>query len=376
MKNSKDPDIQSFYTSKLQVDTLKKNWSGVKHLEKTERAVKLDEMSFSGQTSRHGIGYVVKEKIPMSKKIAEKCEEMDEQERFAHACQLAMQGQWTKWDHVMKQDWNWQALLYSYSPSLLSFALNSVQLTLPTPDNLQRWNKQSEANCKLCRKQNCTLLHILTGCSKALMEGRYTWRHDSILGIISRYLRAVIVEKNKETPAVAKTTKEKFVNFVRAGQKPKKEGVKKEGMLDLAADWLLYDDLGERKLVFPVYICATTLRPDIIMVSNNTKAIILVELTSPAEENIQQRNSDKRKKYEGLIEQCRLNGWKANLFCVEVGARGFIADSFFGAMKKLGLKNCQTKKMMKEISNIALRCSYSIYIQREREEFVKWKMEV
>ena len=99
-------------------------------------------------------------------------------------------------------------------------------------------------------------------------------------------------------------------------------------------------------------------------------------MTSPAEENIQQRNSDKRKKYEGLIEQCRLNGWKANLFCVEVGARGFIADSFFGAMKKLGLKNCQTKKMMKEISNIALRCSYSIYIQREREEFVKWKMEV
>ena len=64
------------------------------------------------------------------------------------------------------------------------------------------------------------------------------------------------------------------------------------------------------------------------------------------------------------------------MFCVEVGARGFIADSFFGAMKKLGLKNCQTKKMMKDISNIALRCSYSIYIQREREEFVKWKMDV
>ena len=60
------------------------------------------------------------------------------------------------------------------------------------------------------------------------------------------------MEKNKETPAVAKTTKEKFVNFVRAGQKPKKEGVKKEGMLDLAADWLLYDDLGD---IPGVYLC-------------------------------------------------------------------------------------------------------------------------
>ena len=103
---------------------------------------------------------------------------------------------------------------------------------------------------------------------------------------------------------------------------------------------------------------------------------ILVELTSPSEENIQQRNSDKRKKYEELIEGCRANGWKAHLFCVEVGARGFVADSFFGAMRKLGLKNSEVKGMKRKVSNIALRCSYAIYIQRERHDFVKWKMDV
>ena len=70
-----------------------------------------------------------------------------------------------------------------------------------------------------------------------------------------------------------------------------------------------------------------------------------------------------------------MNNWKANLFCVEVGARGFVADSFFGAMKKLGLKNCEVKDMRRTISSTALRCSYSIYIQRNREKFVKWKMD-
>ena len=71
-----------------------------------------------------------------------------------------------------------------------------------------------------------------------------------------------------------------------------------------------------------------------------------------------------------------MNGWKTHLYCFEIGARGFIADSFFGAMKSLGFQNCDIKKMMKEISKMALRCSYAIYLQRDRAEFVKWRMDV
>jgi len=242
------------------------------------------------------VGYVEKVKLPMSRKIVKKSEELDEGERFSHAAQLAMQGTWTKWDNVMSQDWNWQSLLYSYSPSLLSFALNSVQLTLPTPDNLQRWNKRSDAKCVLCNRNNCTLFHILAGCSKSLLEGRYTWRHDSILGAISKDLRMVIAYKNKSVPVMVERPKKPHIGFVRQGEKPRVALKAKEGLLDSAADWIIYDDLGQ-KLVFPTYIYATSQRPDIVIVSNNTRTVILVELTSPSEENIQQRNSDKRKKY-------------------------------------------------------------------------------
>ena len=86
------------------------------------------------------------------------------------------------------------------------------------------------------------------------------------------------------------------------------------------------------------------------------------------------RKSDKKAKYANLVEECNIKGWKARLFCVEVGARGFLADSFYGAMRKLGMMNAEVKRPKKKVSQTALRCSYAIYIQRDREEFVKWRM--
>ena len=109
--------------------------------------------------------------------------------------------------------------------------------------------------------------------------------------------------------------------------------------------------------MFPTYIYTTSQRPDIVIVSNNTRAVIFVELTSPSEENIQLigiliRLRGRPKKYEELIEGCCANGWKAHLFCVEVGVRGFVADCFFGAMRKRGLKNSEVKEMKRKFSNM------------------------
>ena len=103
-----------------------------------------------------------------------------------------MQGSWTNWENIMNQDLTWKSLLYGYSPNLLSFALNSVQLTLPTPDNLKRWGKNVSGKCELCNSIKCTLQHILTGCKKALQERRYTWRHDSILTEIGSTIKEEI----------------------------------------------------------------------------------------------------------------------------------------------------------------------------------------
>jgi hypothetical protein len=70
-------------------------------------------------------------------------------------------------------------------------------------------------------------MHIFSSCKTALLQGRYSWRHDSVLKCLN-------------SP------------------------------------------------VFPAAICITSLRPDIIIWPPTAKVAILLELTCPSEESILQ----------------------------------------------------------------------------------------
>ncbi len=86
-------------------------------------------------------------------------------------------------------------------------------------------------------------------------------------------------------------------------------------------------DLG-RQLQFPREIVETSLRPDLIMWSEQCKTILLVELTVPWEEGMEAANERKRAKYADLVEDCREAGWKATMCPVEVGCWGFVGLGF------------------------------------------------
>ena len=283
-----------------------------------------------------------------------------------------MQGSWTKWDSVMENDMKWQSLLYSYSPALLKFALNATQLTLPTPDNLVRWGKTKLGKCELCKWNGCTLMHILSGCKFSLEDGRYTWRHDSILKILVSELSKHLKNVNAQ-PITKGYSKNEHIKFIKKGENTKKSKRKKSSLLSGAADWEIFHDLCEQ-MVFPMYITVTSLRPDIVIVSKSSKTVIMVELTSPIEENTVQRNKDKRKKYEDLVFDCQSNNWKTHLICIEVGARGFLADSVNYMISKFAINPAMAKSMKKKISLTALRCSYNIYLQRKSIKFTKWDL--
>ena len=62
-----------------------------------------------------------------------------------------------------------------------------------------------------------------------------------------------------------------------------------------------------------------------------------MELTVPHEDNISAAHERKEKRYEALVEECEEAGWKALLFAVEVGCRGFIGESARKWMKVAGL---------------------------------------
>ena len=150
----------------------------------------------------------------------------------------------------------------------------------------------------------------------ALEQGRFTFRHDLVLQEISNVLKSYL-----STYKVSSAPK-KAIYFVKEGTTPKKQSKKtNHGLLYLAPDWIMLTDLNE-KLIIPSFIFITQLRPDIVLFSKATKTVIILELTCPCEENMEEWHRVKFNKYEPLSEAIKCNGWAVHLFPIEIGARG------------------------------------------------------
>ena len=165
-----------------------------------------------------------------------------------------------------------------------------------------------------------------------------------------------------------------FIHFVKEGKKPiKRKTSHNSGLLFTANDWVLVYDCPDNPLVIPHHIVQTSLRPDIIIYSNTTKQVIILELTVPTEENIFHRHSDKENKYVKLLDDIKMNQWTGQVFGVEVGSRGYVARSLLYAMQKLGLRQGTIQKVRKSVSLICLRCSYAIYLSRKNVIWRPWE---
>ena len=110
-------------------------------------------------------------------------------------------------------------------------------------------------------------------------------------------------------------------------------------------------------------------RPDIVIYLKSKKIVVLIELTCPLEDRISTAHELKKDRYLELLLNCLCNGWTAFHFSVEVGSRGFVAYSLTSCLQKLGFSSYLAKKARNECSKIALRASYSIYLQRNIREW-------
>ena len=109
-----------------------------------------------------------------------------------------------------------------------------------------------------------TLAHILSNCTTALDQGRFTWRHDSVLKTIVSFSSSKL--------------REGFSLFsdLRGFQSP-------------------------HGGVIPPHIIVTPLRPDVFVVSESSRIIIILELTCPWEGNITRNHEYKERKYAPLV---------------------------------------------------------------------------
>lgn len=109
----------------------------------------------------------------------------------------------------------------------------------------------------------------------------------------------------------------------------------------------------------------TSLRPDVVLTSESTKQVVLLELTVPREDRIDKANECKRAKYSEPTAERRNNGWKAHCEPVEIGCRGFAGYWLQRVFKLLGTAVKVTKNIL-EVAEKASGGSMVRYLDTSR----------
>jgi len=289
LQSSKDANVRAIYEQcKERVVEYNNRWSGPKELANLEPIVE-HNFRFAGQHGTAGLGsnksnpYIANPTEKQRReKIAETLVAQHEEDHIRHASCLSFQGSWTHWEDCIPFDLSWDNLIHGPNPRVISFLMNAQINSVVTPVLLALWGKIPSAKCVLCDAEKCSLHHILVHCKYSLDQGRYNWRHDSVLLNIESALTDLISNFNQKTPvSVIDAAKKAYSSsFVRPCEK-KKGPVKalNQGCLSSANDWKLLVDYANRQMIFPPVICATNQRPDIVIWSMSAHEVIMLELT-------------------------------------------------------------------------------------------------
>ena len=162
-------------------------------------------------------------------------------------------------------------------------------------------------------------------------------------------------EQNSKDVGASKS----MIQFVKPGQKlpgPRRE-VFQTSYLDQATDWQLKVDL-TKQLKIPTEILSTPLRPDMIIYSRTSKKLGIIELTVPFEDRIGVSNELKLSKYQPLASETE---WSVRVWAVEVGCRGFPAQSLSTFFKNIGIRGKENKRCLRRISSKAEEASSTLW---------------
>jgi hypothetical protein len=267
------------------------------------------------------------------KRVQQLQAEAEDQKKIAYLHTLRTQGKLADWIPFILKDRSWRNAIGSVSFDVMKFTLNAVSNSLPVNQTLKNWNLRADASCPLCMRPQTTQ-HVLSCCKFALDQGRYTWRHDSIVSSLGKW-------------------------FIEMSKGPYLEGF--EVIFDLASD----------QYVFPPSIIVTALRPDILLINQDHKVIILVEITAGSEENMVNAHEMKEEKYLGLCHELNENGWNTWQSSIEVCSRGFISSNINRLFRKMELPRSISRDVSKGLTTLAVKCSYYIYLHRNT---MKWKV--
>ncbi len=247
---------------------------------------------------------------------------------------LVKQGNLLKLLAEEKSNITWKSIIHNLPRKVLKFGLNSITDTLPVNSNLALWGKTLNQNCSLCGKRE-TLLHVLNGCTIMLEQGRYTYRHNSVLSILLQNLS------------------EMYSNH--------------------PGHYKIYSDIEGRHALgggtIPPSILCTNEKPDIVIVT--PEKLVIIELSIPFESNIKIRHEYKCNKYSMLVSDLKQCGQNVSFFAIEVGSRGYVSEDNKNSLKEVfnKLSPKMLKNVTQNVSRQALVASFIIFFAKYSKDW-------
>ena len=171
-----------------------------------------------------------------------------------------------------------------------------------------------------------TMCHILSGCQFALLDGRYTFRHDLVLAVLDKYLR--------ESPGVvAYNLDERY---------PEKSS-----------------KVAER----PAWLATTSFRPDGWVQLADGRQFIL-ELSCPWEKAVAARHAYKTNKYMHWLKKKRIP--RLTLIAFEFTVRGVPSGSVGPLREIIGLGDEVFFRAIEDMAEAVMLASLHIFQWRDR----------
>ena len=222
-----------------------------------------------------------------------------------------------------KYNTSWCKVLDCLPKNLYSFVTRYLSNCLANGTNAVKWGIAASAKCLFCN-ENQTLQHVISSCNVSLTEGRWNWRHDSILINISR-------------------------------------------MLSKIPDIKVYCDVADTEFLTPSIITGDSERPDIVIMKD--KECKVVELTVGFETNILKNSKRKEARYKDLIERLKKD-YNVEYFDLSMGGIGVIGNEskkIKDMFLNLGLSQQESDYLVRKIINVCIRSTYFIFCQRNKE---------
>ena len=216
----------------------------------------------------------------------------------------------------------WTKVHCNMPKNIFNFIVKYMNNTLAAKKHLCKWSLSNTSACSFCF-QSETLQHVVSSCNSYLQDGRYTWRHNSVLLHIARTLSSVVHSS-------------------------------------VFADLPIFPS--------PSLITGESLRPDLVLVLNNTSAYVL-ELTGGFESNIKINNDRKAAKYHPLITNLQRSYSTVkfvNLSMSALGILGTSSESFLSMLTDFNFDEKTKNHALLKSMNIAIRCTYYIFCRRNK----------